>query len=177
LRVTEDLFVRHAVFDDAEGIARAHTISWQSAYRGILSDEYLDGLRWETRYEMWSGRLSNVSPTTNNLFVATNTGGTVLGFASIGTVRDKDLVSQEVYEIYAIYVVPESWSLGVGKALIDVALASVPARTSGVSLWVLTDNERGRSFYERQGFKHDGTNRIELIGGQDLEEMRYLRAN
>jgi ribosomal protein S18 acetylase RimI-like enzyme len=175
--VTEDLFVRHALLDDAEGIARAHTISWQSAYRGILSDEYLDGLRWETRYEMWSGRISNVSPTTNNLFVATSADGTVLGFASIGEVRDEDLISQKFYETYAIYVVPESWGLGVGKALMDVALASVPTGTSGVSLWVLTDNERGRSFYERQGFKHDGTNRIEHIGGQDLEEMRYLRIN
>jgi ribosomal protein S18 acetylase RimI-like enzyme len=171
------VIVRHAVLDDAEGIARAHTISWQSAYRGIRSDEYLDGLRWETRYEMWSGRLSEVSPTTNNLLVATNTDGTVLGFASIGNVRDEDLISQQVCEIYAIYVVPESWSLGVGKALIDFALASVPTGTSGVSLWVLTDNTRGRSFYERQGFKHDGTNRIELIGGQDLEEMRYLRTD
>ena len=171
------LVVRHAVFNDAEGIARVHTTSWRSAYRGILSDEYLDGLAWETRYEMWSGRLSNVSPNTNNLFVATSPDGTILGFASIGNVRDKDLVSQQVYEIYAIYVVPGSWNLGVGKALIDVALASVPTGTSGVSLWVLTDNRRGRSFYERQGFKHDGTNRIEHIGEQALEEMRYLRTN
>jgi ribosomal protein S18 acetylase RimI-like enzyme len=155
--------------------ARVHTRSWQSAYRGILSDDYLDALRWEVRFEMWSGRLSNTQPTSNDLFVAINAEGAVTGFATIGEVRDDDLVSRKFFELYAIYVDPESWSRGVGRSLIDAALMSVPSCIPGVSLWVLADNDRGRRFYERQGFEHDGMIRIERIGDRDLEEVRYIR--
>lgn len=173
----DDLVVRRATVDDAEGVARVHTRSWQFAYRGILSNDYLDALRWETRFEMWSRRLSDTQPTSNNVFVATETDGTVTGFASIGEVRDDDLTSRKFFELYAIYVAPEFWDLGVGRALWEIALTSVPSGTPGVSLWVLTENERGRRFYERQGFESDGTSRIEEIGGRALEELRYLRQN
>jgi ribosomal protein S18 acetylase RimI-like enzyme len=155
--------------------ARVHTRSWQSAYRGILSDDYLDALRWETRFEMWSGRFSNPHPTSNNLFVAVNADGAVAGFATIGEVRDDDLISRKFFELYAIYIDPDSWGRGVGRSLLDVALTSVPSGTPGVSLWVLEGNDRARRFYERQGFEYDGTSRTEHIGHMDLEEVRYIR--
>jgi GNAT superfamily N-acetyltransferase len=173
--VDAKLIVRHATLADAEGIARVHTRSWQSAYRGIVSDDYLDALAWEKRFEMWSGRLSSPEPTASNLFVATDVDGPVSGFATIGPVRDDDLMSRDFFELYAIYVDPESWSRGVGKSLLDAAMASVPSDIAGVSLWALTANDRGRRFYQRQGFEHDGTNRMNHIGEHDLEEVRYVR--
>jgi ribosomal protein S18 acetylase RimI-like enzyme len=161
--VDENLIVRRAVVGDAEGIACVHTRAWQSAYRRIFSDGFLDALRWESRFEMWSKWLSDTQPNSNNLFVATNADGTVTGFALIGDVRDDDLASQKFLELYLIYAVPEVWDLGVGRALMDVALASAPSGTPGVSLWTLADNERGRRFYKRQGFKHDGTRRLSQV--------------
>ena len=98
----------------------------------------------------------------------------VTGFASIGEVRDEDLMPQKFFELYAIYVAPEYWDLGVGRALWKAALASVPSGAGGVSLWVLTQNERGRRFYQRTGFMPDGTRHVENIGGMDVEEMRYV---
>jgi L-amino acid N-acyltransferase YncA len=161
--VDENLIVRRAVVGDAEGIARVHTRSWQSAYRGIFSDDYLDALSWEKRFEMWSGRLSSTEPPTNSLFVATNHENTVTGFATIGPVRDEDLISRNFFELYAIYVDPDSWSRGVGKALLDAVMSSVPSGVPGVIPWVLTDNDRGRRFYKSQGFKHDGTRRLSQV--------------
>lgn len=173
--MNENLVVRRAVLDDAEDIARVHTRSWQFAYQGILSNDYLDALRWETRFEMWNRRLGDTQSTSNNVFVSTEADRRVTGFASIGEVRDDDLTSRKFFELYAIYVAPEFWDLGVGRALWDIALASLPSGTPGVSLWVLTENERGRRFYERRGFESDGTSRIEQIGGRALEELRYFR--
>jgi hypothetical protein len=37
--------IRHAVADDADAIGSVHVPAWPSAYRGVLPDEYLDGLR------------------------------------------------------------------------------------------------------------------------------------
>ena len=36
--------VRVADFDDAAGIGDVHVVGWRSAYRGILPDDYLDGM-------------------------------------------------------------------------------------------------------------------------------------
>ena len=165
--------IRAASIGDAEAIAQVHTRSWQLAYQGIMSKDFLDGLRWETRVERWVKILSDPKPDSNSVFVSTTNEGIVTGFASIGEVRDEDLKRQKFYELYAIYVTPEYWNLGFGNALWNAALASVPPSTVGVSLWVLTQNERGRRFYERGGFASDGTRHIENIGGLDLEETRY----
>jgi ribosomal protein S18 acetylase RimI-like enzyme len=169
------LIVRHAVLADAEGIARVHTRSWQIAYRGIISDDYLNALNWETRFEVWSNRLSSFQPAPSNLFVATDTNGSVTGFAAIGQVRDDDLTATGFFELFAIYVMPETWGLGIGKALLDSALKSAPKDAPGVSLWVLAGNDRARRFYQRQGFQLDGTSRVLTIGDRDLEEVRYIR--
>ena len=166
--------IRAASVDDAEAIARVHTHSWQLAYQGILSKDFLNGLQWETRVERWEKILSDPDPSSNSVFVSTTLDGLVTGFASIGEVRDEDLRPQKFFELYAIYVAPEYWDLGVGRVLWNAALAAVPSGTAGVSLWVLTQNERGRRFYERRGFEFGGIHRIEQIGGQDLEEMRYI---
>ena len=168
--------IRAASLGDAEAIARVHTHSWQLAYQGILSKDFLDGLQWETRVERWEKGLSDPRPNSNSVFVSTTVDGMVTGFASIGEVRDEDLMPQKFFELYAIYVAPEYWDLGVGKSLWNAALASVPSGAGGVSLWVLTQNERGRRFYERSGFMPDGTRHVENIGGMDVEEMRYVRA-
>lgn len=98
----------------------------------------------------------------------------VTGFASIGEVRDEDLKPEKFFELYAIYVAPEYWDLGLGRELWTAALDSVPPGIVGVSLWVLTQNERGRRFYERSGFEFDGTQRIEELGGLAVKEMRYI---
>jgi len=41
--------LRDARPDDAMGVAGVHVRSWQTAYRGLLSEEYLNGLRAEDR--------------------------------------------------------------------------------------------------------------------------------
>jgi hypothetical protein len=39
------MFLRRAEPADAMEVARVHVRSWQVAYRGLLPDAYLDGLR------------------------------------------------------------------------------------------------------------------------------------
>ena len=60
-----------------------------------------------------------------------------------------------------LYVLPDWWSRGVGRALHDEVLARQRAegRTS-CNLWVLEENTRARRFYERLGWRENGETRV-----------------
>jgi len=163
--------IRPAELLDSEGIARVHTRSWQSAYRGLLPDEWLDALRWEDRKVRWDAILSTT--TRGKVFVAHNDMGKILGFASIGASRDDDIDQDKVHELYAIYLSPEYWGQGLGAALLYAAIKEVPDTAIRMELWVLEDNRRGRRFYENHGFSLDGATKLAEIDGYQLEEVRY----
>ena len=78
-----------------------------------------------------------------------------------------------VHELYAIYVIPEYWGEGIGKALLHATIKEVPESAARLELWVLEDNSRGRNFYEGQGFTLDGATKLAEIDGYQLEEVRY----
>jgi GNAT superfamily N-acetyltransferase len=78
-------------------------------------------------------------------------------------------------ELYALYVTPDWWSAGAGRALLATVVAAL--RAAGYRravLWTLTRNARARRFYEKAGFAPDGTTSI-LTGLGDVEELRYAR--
>ena len=50
-------FVRPAIADDAEGIAKVHVKSWQEAYVGLLPQATLDRQSVPNRMRWWSGQL------------------------------------------------------------------------------------------------------------------------
>jgi RimJ/RimL family protein N-acetyltransferase len=166
--------VRRAVADDAEGVARVHVASWQAGYADLLPADYLDGLRWQGRFESWSARLSEPAAAGRGTWVLTSA-GEVVGFASIGPARDEDRQSSGAWELYGIYLRSDHWGHGHGTTLAEAAFHDIPDQAADVSLWVLADNERARRFYERLGFVADGHQRVETIGGRELAEVRYLR--
>lgn len=167
----DSFLIRPAVIADSEGIARVHTASWQSAYRGLLPDSWLDALRWEDRKVRWDAILS--SDTRGKVFVAVTKDNEILGFASIGASRDEDEEQERVHELYAIYLRPDHWGKGIGRALLSAVMKEVPKSATRMELWVLEDNKRGRNFYERQGFRLDGATKLAQIDGYELEEVRY----
>lgn len=163
--------VKLAELSDSEGIARVHTRSWQSAYRGLLPDDWLDALRWEDRKVRWDAILT--SGNKGHVFVATNPQNEIVGFASSGPSRDEDTDQDRVHELYAIYLIPEYWGKGIGTALFRAVMEKIPRTAIRLELWVLEDNSRGRKFYESQGFTLDGATKLAEIDGYQLEEVRY----
>lgn len=161
--------VRRAVPADAHDVARVHIRSWQRAYQGLLAQEYLDGLEpeaWATRYTF--GRMGFRLPSTQ---VAVD-GSTVCGLVTTGLCGDDDL--SNFGELMAIYVDPAYLRTGVGRLLMSAA--RIRLRRVGVSaaaLWVLDGNARARRFYERDGWRCDGTHRTSTYGGVPVDEVRY----
>ncbi len=169
--MADSFLIRTAVPSDSEGIAKVHTRSWQSAYRGILPDDWLDALKWQDRKERWDPQLPAESP--RAIYVALDSKNEILGFASIGPARDEDLNADETFELYAIYLSPETWREGVGSRLLLAILPQIPIHAKQLVLWVLTANQIGRAFYEGRGFTTDGAKKIAEIGTNELEEVRY----
>jgi GNAT superfamily N-acetyltransferase len=61
----------------------------------------------------------------------------------------------------AIYVRPSSWGGGLAVTLHDAAVDELRARgVARARLWVLEENARARRFYERLGWRPDGTSRV-----------------
>ena len=60
-----------------------------------------------------------------------------------------------------LYVLPEEWGNGVAGRLHDEALSALAAAGATTArLWVLEDNTRARRFYERRGWRLDGSERV-----------------
>lgn len=163
--------IRWADPADAPALADIHVRAWQAGYRGLLPDSLLDNLSAAERLPRWRERLTG----SNELVLIAELGGQVAGWLVIGPQRDGDLDPQRVGEIYAIYVDPDAWRRGCGRALLASALAELRAQGFvGANLWVLRSNERARRFYESQGFQADGASKIEHNrAGVAFDEVRY----
>ena len=170
----ETLNVRAAAVADAAQIAHVHVTSWRAAYRDLLPDRYLARLATDERERMWRRRIEAIRP--DEAVLVAERGDTVVGFSSAGPTRDRDADARSVGEVYAVYLVPEEWGRGIGRLLLERAVAAlVDAGFTHAGLWVLEANTHARRFYEHLGWRADGATKEERFG-ERVTEVRYLRA-
>jgi ribosomal protein S18 acetylase RimI-like enzyme len=168
--------IRAARMEDVPEIAVVHVRSWQAAYRGLLPQEYLDGLDPGQRIGQWERSLSAAKRSDGGTLVA-EAGGRLSGFVSYGPARDDDAESRRAGEIYAIYLVPAAWGEGIGRQLMAAALGRLgKAAFDRVILWVLDSNVRARRFYEAGGWLADGAAKRDDSFGVPMTEVRYRRS-
>jgi ribosomal protein S18 acetylase RimI-like enzyme len=167
--------IRPASPDDAGQIAVVHVRSWQATYRGLVPQDYLDGLDPADRVARWRGVVQDLDWPRDGVYVAERD-GTVCGFVSLGATRDPDGDPGQTGEISAIYLLPEFWGHGLGGAMMASALGSLAAAGyQQATLWVLDSNERARRFYARGGWADDGAVKRDDSWGFPLHEVRYRR--
>ena len=165
------MFVREAQLEDAPEIARVHIQSWRAAYRGLIPDSILEDLDLQERTLRWSKLLSKPDYW---IFVAEDQ-ESVVGFCSLAPARDGEEDPKAVVELITLYVDPEKWGQGFGKALSEAALQR--ARKGGfqeVVLWVLRENLRARDFYDRLGFRVESAGDAKgFAPGLLIPQVRY----
>ena len=159
--------VRTASARDAESVERIRVRGWQVAYRHVLPPHELDAMPVDP--SRWARRLAR-PPAGWSTFVAEED-GRVVGFASVGPSRDEGGIG----ELYAIYVDPDAWSTGAGRALIRCAEERLASEYAEATLWVLEDNPRARRFYEAAGWRPDGARKVEDRWGVAAAEVRYRK--
>ncbi len=133
-----------------------------------MPDEVLDGLSVERRAQGWRRLLKESGSAT----LLAEAGGEVAGFVNVGPSRDEEGTA----ELYAIYLDPTQYGRGVGRALMDAALARM--RELGyaeATLWVLDGNERAERFYRAAGWRREEATKVEEILGATVREVRYRR--
>src|SRR4051794_10411236 len=150
--------VRPATLDDLDAIVAVHVAGFRAGNFPHLPAGERGRLNEERAAAVWDATIGAPPPGTAVL-VAEDRVGRVVGLACAGRARDDD-VAEGTGELYALYVDPESWGAGHGRALDAAARAHLHgALFGGAVLWVLEANARARRFYERCGWVADGTRR------------------
>lgn len=153
--------------EDMAGKGYVHYQAWNEAYTGLVDQDYLDRRSAEKCIEMarrWP----------QNTLVA-KVDDKVIGFACYHPCRDEDM--PEAGEIQAIYILQEYYGQKIGYALMNAALAQLCGH-SQIVVWVLKGNERAIRFYERYGFRFDGTEKELMMGSaRTVLRMVYTRTD
>ena len=150
--------------DDFDEIGRIYAESWKSAYRGIVSDRYLQKLT----HDRWSGVL-RAEPAAS-LVALLN--GKPIGTSMVAF--DREPGREGCGEITSIYLLPEYCKHGHGKALMLATLQRLwDEGCVDAYLWALAQNVRAEGFYEHMGFERTGRKQREQLGGEALEVVEY----
>lgn len=159
--------IRRMLRSDEAEVGRLYVKSWQSGYEGLLPQDYLDGLedwRWNSKFTGLPGS-----------FVITD-GDKIVGHSCARPSADEAMSGWG--EVWTLYVLPEYWGKGYGRALLQNSVDWL--REQGferVYLWALDTNIRARRFYEKQGFRENGDTISCEIGGVTVTDLRYINDN
>jgi GNAT superfamily N-acetyltransferase len=162
--------VRPAVLAEARRLAFVHVRSWQTAYRGIFPDAYLDGLDQQVgvREERWKATLGGTGSRT--VFVACAPEQGIIGFGRGEAARPPHFGFDG--ELSGLYLLAEYRGLGAGRSLLNAVATSLSqAGFRSMLAWVLTRNP-SRRFYEKMRGERLGTAEV-TIGGIQVEETAY----
>jgi GNAT superfamily N-acetyltransferase len=160
--------VRAATSDDAEAIVEASLRAWEEGFRGIVPSEIDPGRVWNP--DRVRSRIRDRGGETEHRVAELD--GRVLGYIVFGPSRDVD-GSASVGEVWALYVHPDAWRRGLGRALLErtvVELGETGFRE--VTLWTLAESPSARAFYEACGLARDGAAQRREPLGNPLE-IRY----
>lgn len=169
--MTASVSLTPATSSDVAAIATLHAQSWRSAYRGLLTDEYLDDQVLADRTAFWSKRCSAPMPERRLVLKALDESA-LLGFVCV-------LLDEEPAwgaRLDNLHVSPGLKGTGIGYALFQAArewtahmMPDVP-----MHLWCVERNLVARRFYDRQGGQVVENAVRPIAQGLCLPELRYL---
>lgn len=151
------MVVRNVEFADMKQLGHIMAVSFRTAFSDYVSKQTLDACANE---DNCVALLEGIYREGKMHFLISENSGM--------------LVWQKVQnsaEIVAIHSLPESWGTGIGHALLTEALKQIGNQP--VFLWVFKENKRARRFYEKHGFRWNGTDRISEFDG--ALEVRYVK--
>ncbi|GAA2271264.1 GNAT family N-acetyltransferase [Glycomyces scopariae] len=148
-------------------MVQVRTASWRAAYAGLVDADVLAGLPEEAS-ERYVRHLAQKRPL--ELALVAEKGPYVIGFAVFAWDRDEaaeeDAGPGVPGEVLSIYVHPDHWSRGAGRALMNEGVRWLTEEgLTPVRVWMMEGSEVSRRFYERYGFAADGARKtVELSG-------------
>ncbi len=150
--------VREAKYEDMARAASIMVTSFRTAFGSFVSPETVAAC---TNLDNCRAMLEHIYQEGKMLFLMGNDQGFLCWQET-----------EEGAEIVAIHSLPESWGTGLGHAMLTEALKQIGNRP--VCLWAFKENTRARRFYEKHGFRWDGSERVSEFDG--ALEVRYMRS-
>jgi len=140
------LKIREAKLSEAELIGSLHASSWMTAYRGLLSDEYLDNDLEAERRKYWLKKMPTI---TNKEFVlVAEENGELIGFVAV---LDKPEAGFDAL-VDNLHVRPDLKRRGIGGKLLNaVATRLLDTQRKSFYLFVLIGNTEAENFYLAKG--------------------------
>ncbi|MGC3944288.1 MAG: GNAT family N-acetyltransferase [Chryseolinea sp.] len=161
--------LRPATANDTATIAALHAASWIIAYRGLLSDEYLDNDLAGERIAYWSKKLPALS-SREFIILATDDKDQATGFIAV---MDQPEVGYSAL-VDNLHVRPDLKGNGIGKKLMQhAARVLLDSGRTSYYLWVLNGNEPACRFYESIGGVAADETTVHF-GGKDVKATRYV---
>jgi GNAT superfamily N-acetyltransferase len=149
-------------------MGRVNVESWKDAFRGLVSAEFLSAMSVEHQADR---SLRYLHPDSGVEAYLAERGGEVLGYVWLGPNRDPDAPA-DTEELYAIYVLPNVWRTGIGRALHEHALTRFRTRgATYATLWVFSGNTLARAFYESLGWELTDSTYEVMVGAQPVASL------
>jgi GNAT superfamily N-acetyltransferase len=142
------MIVRPATSSDCHAIAALHARSWQSTYRDILSNDYLDHHVAEDRRDLWEARFTKFDQRQHHVAVAVDDDA-IVGFVCV--LLDEEPEYGALLD--NLHVAPDRHRGGVGRRLMASAAHWVAAMQPEwtMHLWVYEQNAKTVTFYRSAG--------------------------
>ena len=167
-----EINIRKAIPEDAYNFTVCHISCWQSAYKNIVPQEYLENMLMEKekRVDKYKNTLANPG---NCEYYCVIYAERMIGFIIINIRHNEDKSS--IGEIWAIYLIEEFCGKNYGKILLDFAINELKhMEQNKIILWVFEENHRARHFYEKNNFSYNGIKREVDWYGKPLIELQYV---
>jgi len=162
------MIIREAQKEDSLSIAKVQVDSNRTTYKGIMTEDYLNSLSYESKANDWDVKLFH-EDSKEFAYVAEADNAQIVGFATVSLIRTHDLFERE---IYTIYILKEFQRKGIGKQLIQAIITQfIENNIKTIILWTLLDNP-ARLFYEHLGGEIVDK-RIIQRGGKELQQVAY----
>jgi GNAT superfamily N-acetyltransferase len=165
-----DRVIRRATLADLDELAGVHLAAFRAGNGPYVDPGALSELTYERNVERWRPVIAHPP---SGAAVQVDVDGRIIGLCSAGACRDED--GAGLGQLYAIYVDPQRWGDGTAVALEEAARAHLRnGHFTEATLWTLAANTRARRFYEKRGWRQDGST-MELMGATCVRYRTELR--
>ena len=144
----KEVSLRRATVADAEAIAAVRVEGWQTTYRGMIPDQYLDEMLVDDHVLYWKRILQALPAAADKACVyVAESEGHVIGFVSATLLAEPKHGYHA--ELGALYIRPQWQRAGIGRRMMHKVARTLQSwNCADLVVWVLSDNRLARNFYE-----------------------------